>query len=263
MPREYGTKGVADRALEVQRAIQRLMVKSPEGWFTARQIQEEIGRELGKPPAGSTVREIWRLGRLELRKRAWLKVRVREDPENPEEFEYQLRVFEGRKIVVPASDYLSMSERERDALFPPRQPNPEESAQAFHEGLEAVTNIMAALGEGWLETQPTEVLEREIRRREHLPAPSDVAEEELRRLDPKRFRPVSTRLLERILAEREKERNALTALQRGFRPPPSPQAAPGGRPSPRSGGRRTPSRPRAGRGPRGRRPPSPPSSRPR
>ena len=60
------------------------------------------------------------------------------------------------------------------------------------------------------------------------------------------------------------KRNALTALQRGFfRPPPSPQAAPGGRPSPRSGGRRTPSRPRAGRGPRERRPPSPPSSRPR
>ena len=60
------------------------------------------------------------------------------------------------------------------------------------------------------------------------------------------------------------KRNALAALQRGFfRPPLSPQAAPGGRPSPRSGGRRTPSRPRAGRGPRGRRPPSPPSSRPR
>ncbi len=58
------------------------------------------------------------------------------------------------------------------------------------------------------------------------------------------------------------KRNALTALQRGFfSPSPSPRAAPGGRPSPRSGARRTPSRPRAGRGPRGRRRPSRPSSR--
>lgn len=66
MPRSAGTSAIRDRAEAVREAFAALLRSSSEERFTATEVLEELGRAFGRDSRSSTIREMWRLGRIEL-----------------------------------------------------------------------------------------------------------------------------------------------------------------------------------------------------
>jgi hypothetical protein len=169
MPRGPGVPAVPSREEIVMRAFELRRPLAPKGWGSARELLEAIAEVLHKPKTSSTVRETWRVARDSLRKKAYLSEKLFPTPGGPE-IRYALRVVD-RKISIPADQLDTLTQEDRERLFPPQQLSKLEESKRRRELGDALVAGLNVVQGVFLAGASTADLERELLSRLDPPTP--------------------------------------------------------------------------------------------